>query len=88
VFFIGANIDAKATAVNLGIKASNSVTFDYTAKGASDALNSISYATMACRGFAASYADGSAMDANNIDMTKLYGDLKANAIKSTPDTVA
>jgi hypothetical protein len=88
VFFIGANIDAKATAINLGIKVNNSVTFDYTAKGASDALNSVSYATMACRGVAAAYADGTAMDAKNMDMTKLYGDLKSNAIKSTPDVKA
>jgi uncharacterized protein YegL len=79
VIFVGANIDAVKTASSLGIKASNSVTFDYTSKGAVDVMAAVSYATSSLRGRSFSYADGSTLDAQNLDMSKMYADLKNNA---------
>ena len=79
VIFVGANIDAVKTASSLGIKASNSVTFDYSSKGAGDVMAAVGYATSSMRGASFAYADGSKLDAQNLDMTKMYTDLKNNA---------
>jgi uncharacterized protein YegL len=44
VMFIGANMNATQVATGLGISAKNSVTFDYDAMGATNALSTMSYA--------------------------------------------
>ena len=85
VIFVGANIDAVKTASSIGIKASNSVTFDYSSKGAVDVMAAVGFATSSLRGANFEYADGSKLNARNLDMSKMYADLKNNAsIKADP----
>jgi uncharacterized protein YegL len=85
VLFIGANIDAKAVGGSLGIKASNTASFDYTSKGAGDAISAMSFATSSIRGMSNYYADGTLADANNLDMTKMYESVKMNLMKKDVD---
>lgn len=88
VLFIGANMNAQAVAAQMGISAAKSVTYDYNGKGAMDALNTVACATSSLRGMNnMAYADGQALSADSLDMTKLYGSVKANAMKvdSTSD---
>lgn len=80
VIFIGANMNATAVATSMGIKASNSVTFDYSGVGASDVMSSVTLATRSMRGQAFEYADGTCSASAGIDMSKLYNDVKSKAI--------
>lgn len=50
VLFLGANMNARGFANNVGIKASNVTQFDYTKKGVSDAINTMSFASSYYRG--------------------------------------
>ena len=86
VLFIGANMDAVSVATSMGIKASNSMTMDYTKIGTMDAMNSINYAASAMRGVDFTYADGTTSANAGIDMTKLYADVTAK--KVTPDVTS
>ena len=65
----------------MGIKLANSVTFDYDKLGASNAMAAVNFATSSLRGGAFTYADGSSSAVDGLDMTKLYADVKNNAIK-------
>lgn len=51
VIFMGANMDANQYAGNMGIKAKNIANFDASILGAQAAINTMSYATTAYRGF-------------------------------------
>ena len=88
VLFIGANIDAKAVGGSLGIKAAHTASFDYNSKGAMDAINTMSFATSSIRGMSNCYADGSTVDASNLDMTKMYESVKSNLMKKGEDVTA
>lgn len=88
VLFIGANIDARAVGGSLGIKAAHTASFDYTAKGAMDAINTMSFATSSIRGMSNHYADGTLADASNLDMTKMYDSVKSNMMKKGEDIAA
>jgi len=83
VMFLGANMNAQATAVAMGIKASSSVTFDYSKVGAVSAMASVSAATSSMRGMSMNYADGSSMT-GNLNMSKLYADVGAGKVTVTP----
>lgn len=80
VLFLGTNMDARSVGTSMGIKASNSVTFDYTKAGTSDAMAAVNYATSSLRGAAFNYADGTCSAAAGVDMSKLYDDIKAKKI--------
>jgi len=88
VLFIGANMDSKSVAQSMGIKASNTTNFDYSKTGAMDAMATMNFAASSMRGVACAYADGTVADANNLDMTKLYVDVKAKLVKTAPDAHA
>jgi uncharacterized protein YegL len=90
VLFLGTNMDAGRVGAQMGVKVSNSVTFDYTKAGAMDAMSAVNFATTASRGVSLNsrcYADGSAITAANLDMSKLYNDVKNKSIVETPDKV-
>jgi len=72
VLFVGANMDAKSVAINMGIQAKNAVTFDYSAHGTASAMSTLSFAASATRGMNYAYADGTTLSAENLDMSKLY----------------
>lgn len=80
VIFIGANMNATAVATSMGIKASNSVTFDYSKAGTTDIMSSVTLATRSMRGSAFAYADGTISNVAGVDMSKLYNDVKTKAI--------
>lgn len=82
VLFIGANMNAQNVASGMGIASSKSATFDYSKKGTRDAIDTLNFATSAVRGVSQHYADGTVCDADNLDMTKLYGAVKTNASSS------
>lgn len=84
VIFIGANIDAATVGGNLGVMRSKTASFDYSGKGVSDVMKSVSYASNASRGMdyewmrgvtlggaAAACADGT------IDMNVMYAAVTA-----------
>lgn len=86
VIFLGANMNAAAVGASMGISAARSATFDYSKGGAADAMASVNYATTSLRGagIGRTYADGMSLNAANLDMSKLYNDVKAKAFVDTP----
>jgi uncharacterized protein YegL len=83
VMFLGANMNAQVVAANMGIKASSSVTFDYSKVGAVSAMSSINAATSSLRGMSMNYADGSSVN-DSLDMSKLYADVGAGKVTTAP----
>jgi hypothetical protein len=84
-------MDAGRVGAQMGVKVSNSVTFDYTKAGAMDAMSAVNFATTASRGVSLNsrcYADGSTLSAETLDMSKLYADVKSKSLKETPDPKA
>lgn len=79
VIFVGTNINAKAVAGNMGIKVSNTTNFEYTGKGVSDVMKTVSVATTAFRGASASV--GNKVYAANamFNLSDLYDDVKNNS---------
>jgi hypothetical protein len=86
VLFLGTNMDAGVVGTMMGIKASNSVTFDYTKTGTIDAMASVNFATSSMRGAAFNYADGTNSAVAGVDMSKLYSDVKSK--KVSPDVTS
>lgn len=85
VQFLGANIDAHAVGGSLGMKAANTMTFDATAKGMSDAYATASISTMNYRGFTPDLKVGAQAlgefknSKGEIDVQALYNALKGGA---------
>ena len=78
VLFLGANMNAVQVATDMGIKACNATTYDYTSKGMSDAMNTLSVASSMYRGAKMTSADGCCMDSADMDLNKLYLNSKNN----------
>lgn len=75
VMFLGANLDSKKFAAQVGIKLNNTANYDYTKKGMFDAINTVNFAASAMRGASLSVG-GAMMSAKNLDMTTLYNSVK------------
>jgi uncharacterized protein YegL len=77
VMFLGANMNAKAFAQQVGIKLSNVTQFDYSSKGIGDILRTVNIATSYLRGdglarsFVAS-AGAAAAGSGDVNMSTLY----------------
>lgn len=76
VLFLGANMDASRFARNIGIKQSNVTQFDYTSKGVSDAINTMSFASSYHRGDlkarSVANATGAALATGDLDLKAAY----------------
>ena len=74
VMFVGANIDAKQYASNLGISGAHASGFSYDSAGAAAVMKSMSLGASVARGFSKLYGDGTVMNMASLDMTKVYSD--------------
>ena len=79
VMFVGANIDAKQYASNLGISGAHASGFSYDSAGAAAVMKSMSLGASVARGFSKLYDDGTVMNMASLDMTKVYADMKAES---------
>lgn len=86
VMYLGSQLGARQTAVNMGIKANNIAAFDVGAKGMSDAIATASLGTSMYRGVTATYFAGGGgggggeqklMSAATFNASELYDDTKA-----------
>jgi hypothetical protein len=92
VIFLGANMDAKHVAGGLGINLKNVATFDNSAKGAKDAITTMSFAASAYRSAAVggqlSAAAASFVNNADADLNDVYASIKSGADVKATDTFA
>jgi hypothetical protein len=85
VLFLGANLDTAAFARSAGIKLNNTTEYEYTKKGVLDGIVAASYATSVMRGVTLN-VNGSAMNADNFDMTRVYQSVKNGELSDVAPT--
>lgn len=94
VMFLGSNIDAQAVGGSMGIKLSNTMTHDSSAKGMLDSYITMNYAASNMRGFSdekltAQFTAAGALGADgSLDAQALYNAVKAGTIKVEPTAKA
>jgi hypothetical protein len=85
VIFVGANMDAHKVAGSMGIKASNTTTFDYTKAGTADVLRTVAFASTALRGVDACIG-GETYTSANLNLDNLYGAVKKERDQDPTET--